>query len=144
MSVSQRVNNLSSGNDLLQILGEYLRNPKLIDELGAEVKKLTTLSAEEEARLHEAKVLMQQRDELKAAVEKQRKANADEQSAHQAAIVRIKKECDDYVAQKHSDIAAKSKQLDQREQDLKDWSAKLDQRENTLKEKAAKVSGLFA
>lgn len=144
MSVSQRVNNLASGNDLLQILGEYLRNPKLIDDLNAEVIKLTTLSDEEEARLHEAKTLMQQRDELKAETERQAKALADDLAAHDRRIMQDKKNADEYVAAKNAEVALAHKKLDEREAALAELAARLDQRENTLKEKAAKVTGLFS
>lgn len=143
MSSTPRVNTLTEGNDLLKVLSEFLKNPKLMAELESEVIKINTLSAEEEGRLHECKILMQQKDELEKTTAAQRKTLAAEKAAHDDSLKKTQDKCDDYVAAEEKKITDKKEAQDAREADLNDYSLRLDQRENQLKEKAAIASSLF-
>lgn len=55
MSTSQRVQLLSSGAEQLAVLSEYLKNSKLIAQLQDEVKALNSLTADEEAKVAQAR-----------------------------------------------------------------------------------------
>lgn len=143
MVASTRIQALASGSDLVTILSEYLENPKLIDELSAEVVTLNTLTDEQSEQLEEAKILIQQRDALNKEIEAQRQTQADEKAAFDAASIKAKKESDDYVAANQELIAKANAALDAREEELTDFKTRLDQRENQMLEKAATVQSLF-
>lgn len=55
MSASQRVQILSGGAEQLAVLSEYIKNPKLIEQLQDEVKKLNSLTADEESKVAQAR-----------------------------------------------------------------------------------------
>lgn len=143
MAQSQRVQALTQGMEFVSILREFIKDPNLGEELADEVKKLNTLTAQEEDRLHESKVLMQQRDALTAEIAAQRKTLAAEKAAHEAAVQAAQEKCDAYVAEEEAKLAKKAADLDARQADLDDYSTRLDQRECQLKEKAAVMKGLF-
>src|ERR1700742_1232780 len=104
MVASARLQALTEGSDHLKILSEFLSNPKLIDELSQEVVRLNKLSNEEEKKLHDAQLLVQEHDKLVKEIAAQRKLQADEKAAHDALIAKEKKECDEYVAKEKAEI----------------------------------------
>lgn len=67
MAASQRVQVLSDRVTELSILAQYLANPKLIDELKAEVMALNTLTVQETAKMNDARAFMAKYDEMSAA-----------------------------------------------------------------------------
>lgn len=143
MATSHRVQALDSGASLLGVLKEYLSNPKLIEELQDEVVKLNTLTDEKAAELHDAQILVQQRDKLTKEIAEQRKTLADEKEKHVAETEKRTKDADDYVDAAETKIAEANAALDKREADLNEYASRLDLRENQLKEKAAVAKALF-
>lgn len=55
MAISQRVQILSDKSAELSVLAEYLKNPKLIDQLADDVRKLNALTDQETAKAIEAR-----------------------------------------------------------------------------------------
>jgi hypothetical protein len=55
MSASQRVQVLADKAEELSLLAEFLKNPKLIEQLQDEVKKLNSLTSDEEAKIAQAR-----------------------------------------------------------------------------------------
>lgn len=143
MVASTRVQALAEGSALLSVLSEFLKDKKLIQSLEEEVVKLNKLTDDESDQLHEAKILIQQRDSLTAEIAEQRKTLSDELKSYQAQFEKDQKQCDDYIATEHAELDNRTSDLDSRQADLDDYSSRLDQREAQLKEKAAVVNGLF-
>jgi len=143
MASSQRVQVLTDGSDLLKVLGEFLKNPKLIEELAAEVVKLNEITDQQSADLHKALTTIQQKDETAAELKKLRETIAAETSAHIKETEKRVAEFNTYIENNEKILADKKAELDAREADLNDYALRLDQRENQLKEKAATVHGLF-
>lgn len=143
MVASARVQQLNDGFDLLNVLAEYLKNPKLISQLEDEVSKLNTLTEDEAAKYNEAQILIQQRDSLNKEIASQRQTLADEKEAADAAADKAKQDSDDYVTTNKALVDKANQELDAREAELADLKTRLDQRENQLLEKAATVQSLF-
>lgn len=83
MSASQRVQVLTNQSNELAILAEFIKNPKLIEELTAEVKKLNSLTESEEQKFNEAKEFIQKHSDLLADLNNQRNALAADKLAHE-------------------------------------------------------------
>lgn len=142
MATSQRVQLLTNKSEEISALVEFLRNPNLILELEAEVKKLNSLTEEEEARLHEAKILIQRKDSLEKEIKAKEDQMAAEATAHANRLLEDRKVVDKYVLDEKAKIADALKELDQKKLDADDRETKLRQYENKLKETAAKMKGL--
>lgn len=70
MAISQRVQLLSDNAYGVSILAEYLKNPKLIEQLADEIKKLNSLTEQEEKKASAARSSIITYDELKKQQEK--------------------------------------------------------------------------
>ncbi len=143
VATSARIQQLTEGSNLLNILSEFLRNPKLIEELEAEEIRLNTLSVEEQKKLHDAQMLVQEYDKLVKDIADARKTQADEKTKHEAKLAKDLADFEAYVAKETVRIETLIKNNKAREEELADYSKRLDQRENLLKEKAATVNSLF-
>jgi len=142
MATSQRVQILSDKSEEISILAQFLKNPRLIDELAAEVAKLNSLTEVEEARLHESKILIQQRDALADANASQKSKMEGEYSAHLERIASERAEADKLLAAKKAEIDDANSALDSRKSAADADETRLRQWENKLKETAAQIKGL--
>lgn len=143
MVASSRVQTLSEGSALLDILGEYLKNPKLMKQLTEEVQKINALSKEQEDQLHESQILIQKRDALIREIAANTKDLSDAKADHEAVTAKRQKDSDDYVATNKSVVDKANKALDDRKAELDDYNSRLNHRESQLTEKAAVVQSLF-
>lgn len=143
MVASPRVQILTDKAQELDVLYQYIKNPKLIEELKKDVVDLNTLTEEQSARYHEAHLLMQKKDRLEAEIAAQQRQIEKEKADHdleiknsQAQIERMLAEANDKVQQAHDE-------LDLRKVELDEYSTRLDQRERKLKEQAALIKGII-
>lgn len=95
MSASQRIQVLSNKSEELSILKEFILNPNLIDSLALEVKKLNSLTFEEEVKLKTAKDMLKNHDSILADLSKRESLLTAAKIAHQA---EVKKNNDEQTA----------------------------------------------
>lgn len=138
MVASTNIQMLTNASDQVSVITEFMRNPAMVKRLEEEVRKLNALTADEEAKLHEAKIVIQQRDkanlELKNAIAEKiaiEKSIADKNAEHHAWVLAETKKIEDAHA-----VLAAAKAEHEAE------GVRLTQRANKLKETAAQMQGL--
>ncbi len=142
MAVSGRVQLLNSGSEMISTLVEYLKNPNLISTLEAEVKKLNSLTDDEEKQLHESKILIQQKDQLARDIQQKKADMSAELAAHSKKLSDEAAAAEKMKADALAAVAAEHLKLDQRKAEADEKDTQLRQYDNKLKETAAKIKGL--
>lgn len=143
MATSQRVQILTDKSQELEVIFEFFKNPKLIDQLKEEVIALNKLTIEEEARLHDARLLMEKKDRLEKDIEDGRRVMAKEKSDHEVFIKNGRDNLDRIIGEEKVKLETSHQDLDVRKTELDEYSTRLDQRERKLKEQAALIKGII-
>lgn len=143
MATSTRVQILTDKVDELKVLKEYLDNPGLIQELEKEVIRLNALTEQEEQRLHESKILMQEKDKLKAEISAQERTLEKHKSDHEDMLKNNSENFQREMLEKTNRLEESHAALDERKAALDEFEKKLNQRENKLKEQAALIKGII-
>lgn len=108
MAVAQRVQILTDKAAELAVLSEYLKNPKLIDQLKEEVKSLNALTAEEEKKANEARGAIALHEAQKKELADQSSNLEDSKLAHAIEVGKFDTEKENTLSQ----LAAKKAELD--------------------------------
>ena len=144
MAQSQRVKALSDGSDMITVLAEYIKNPKIIKDLAQEVVDINKLTADEE-RLHtEAVMLLQQRDTLANEILLKKDELADELAKHERAIAAADAKFDKKTATAIAELEERKAALDARQLELEAEALRLHEKDIKLKSKADVIAGLAA
>jgi len=142
MVASTKIQSLSDRAEEISILREFLTNPNLCADLAAEVKKLNSLSADEESRHQEAKILIQQRDKLVVEVAGFQTRIDAERSVHEEHLSNTKATYEKWFDNENKKIADANAALDARKAEQEIEDTRLRQKANKLKETAAQMQGL--
>lgn len=142
MVASARVQSLNNKSDEITVLLEFLNNPNLASDLAAEVKKLNSLTAEQEAQLHEAKILVQSKDSLVKEIEGKKLELASLLDEHNKKVSSDLGAFNKHVSDQTAALEKARADLDARKVEHDERETKLRQQENKLKETAAKIKGL--
>lgn len=143
MSASQRVQVLTNQANELAILGEFIKNPKLIEELTAEVKKLNALTSQEEQKVKEARDFISRHESLLADLEKEKLALAKDKENHEARVAGFSEQLakvDSILADakmKEENASAVNKKNEEERKQLEEYRAKLDRQNAQEREKLA-------
>lgn len=143
MAQSTRVQKLEEGLELVSVLGQFLNNKKLCAELADEVKRLNTLTSEEEHRLTECKLLMQRKDTLIADITEKEDDLANMIAVHERKIKGDTEALKNWSDDERDKIEASHKDLDKRQEVMASEENRLRQWESQLTEKAKLAAGLF-
>lgn len=144
MVASNTVQILSNKSEEIAALMEFVKNPALADKLAQEVKKLNQLTEDEEKRLHDAQITIQQKDKTEKELAVLRAQMAREVEDHKTALAA---ELDNHAAKMDVENKALEKakaELDEKQAELDAREVQLNQKENQLKEKAAIMRGLVS
>lgn len=143
MASSQRVQILSGQANELAILGEFIKNPKLIEDLTEEVKKLNALTASEEQKAKEAREYISKHVVLAEDIEKKNAALCAERESHERHVAEFSDRLS-AVEKMHADAKAKednalliSKKNEKSQAALEEYRAKLDRQNSQERDKLA-------
>lgn len=142
MATSTRVQLLSDGSEGISVLKEFLSNPSLIDNLQEEVKKLNSLTEEEESKLQDAKLTIQSHQQKTKELQDLQDKITSDRAAHEQDILSKTKDFNDYVASENQKLAEANADLDSKKLAHEEEELRLKQYDNKLKETAAKIKGL--
>lgn len=143
MATSQRVQILTDKSQEYELMFEFLKDPRLLDKLKEEVILLNKLSVEEEARLHESRLLMEKKDRLEKDIEEAKRGMEREKADHEAFIKAGRDNLDRHISEEKEKMEAAHSELDIRKAELDDLSTRLDQRDRRQKEQAAMIQGII-
>lgn len=115
MSVSQRVQTLQSGAEQISVLAEYLKNPKLIEQLQEDIKALNSLTVDEESKLLQARSDLKEHDKKISDLKKERDQLEADKSAHADYVTKTSAQFEHYS----ETLDAQNKSLIQAESALK-------------------------
>jgi len=144
MAQHPRVQALSDGSELVSVLQEYFKNPKIIKQLSDDVVAINKLQAEEEHRLLEAKVLIQQRDSITSEIAQKKDELADMLAKHERKVKTDEARLDKKLADLSAELDARKTSLDERQADLDKEALRLHEKDIKLKSKADVIAGLAA
>lgn len=142
MVASTRVQMLGNKSDEILVLIEFLKNPKLADQLAEEVVKLNMLTDEQEKQLQEAKLLIQSHATALKSYEELKKTMSDEYDAHIAKMEAERKDFDAQLDSEANAMDAEKTLLSEAQAANEAEIVRLKQWDNKLKETAAKIQGL--
>lgn len=120
MSASQRVQILSGGAEQLAVLSEYIKNPKLIEQLQDEVKKLNSLTADEESKVAQARKDLRDHAGKMDILQTSMEELAREQEAHK-----------ERVNADRSELSLRSESLDSRTKTQSDIDSRQDDKDKS-------------
>lgn len=131
MSASQRVQILNDQSNTLSVLAEFIKNPKLIEELEAEVKRLNSLTELEEKRVGEARAFIQNHVNLLADLKLREDALNKEQEEHKNNVSKFINDTQDI---RNLDMQLKNKDIIQNETDkrLEDTRKSLEEQQGKM------------
>ena len=144
MSTSQRVQILTDKSAELNLLTEFLRNPNLIAELSAEVKKLNSLTEAEESKVAEVREMFLNHPSLVRDIEQKTANLNDAIDAHNAqvknATEQLKKDRDAH----NETVAVVLADIEKKQAEQVAESLRLERYAHSLKDKASRIMGLAA
>lgn len=142
MVASTRVQALTSKSEEVILLMEFIKDPALSAKLAEEVKKLNKLTDDEEKNLHEAKIMIQQRDTVARDLESKKSEMAKALADHTAQLQSSQEDHDNKMAEDRLALAKESAAISDRQRVNDEKETELRQKENQLKEKASIMRGL--
>lgn len=143
MTSSQRVQILSDNLEGMELLAQFLKNPRLVDDLRDEVIKLNKLTADETLQLNEAKKIIKDRDAIEAEIEALKVTLATAKDAQDALLAADRQEFEQYRSDVAGKLATDRTEVDRILADVKNQALLLDQREAVLNEKAEALKKLI-
>lgn len=131
MSASQRVQILNDQSNSLSVLAEFIKNPNLIAELEAEVKKLNSLTALEESKVAEARDFIKKHAEVVADLAAKEAALLKDRAEHETDVAKFMNDTQDI---RNLDMQLKNKAIVQAETDkrLEDTRKSLEEQQGKM------------
>lgn len=108
MAQSQRVQILDNKSQELSVLAEYLKNPKLVQELAEEIKSLNALTKDEELKASEGRDLIKNRESILKEVQDKKDEVSRLQSVHDAVAADLAEKAKS-LGNAQTELAAKEK-----------------------------------